>query len=460
MDTTLTVPILLGLIALIASGLFRQLFPFLVVLVLGMEYFSPKAAQGIYTIPRVGFLALVLTQILADRLRLPSLRRGLFVPLLVLSAYSWLSCLWSINPTEAEVRSMTLLFLLLEFVVIRGFIRSRHDVFLFWQALVLYAVVSTIVLQYQLATGSRVYESAIEEFGTRAGGLGVNPNEGAYYLSLGLLIVCSIGFLPRIAPALLQNIWARLLIGAWICLGILGTGSRTGVAALLVGGLFLLRPAVSTRWVSKPFLRQILGFAVVLGVLFLFLPALFWQLNARVRASGEDQLNGRLEIWSALSGHILAKPFVGYGLSSSKVVLSGSHLRSNALVAHNTVLTILTEGGIVALLLFCWGVLRALGILHRLRQHAAKEWRICGVILTALTVLAAVTSLAGDMQFNKLLWVGLALLDACGWMALTSPFRRQGNQPPQHPSNAAVDELPFGARTMALATLPASRQNV
>jgi O-antigen ligase len=227
---------------------------------------------------------------------------------------------------------------------------------------------------------------------------GQNPNQSAQVLAVGLLSVLGLAHfgaqgraLPRVA------VWAAAgLLGV----GIIQTGSRGGLASLLVGLVVLLGGGGSWRARARSLVLASLAIAAMAG--------LAWQsdlMRTRIlKAAEAGDLAQRERIFPALIGMIGEKPLLGWGPSTNKYELASrlGDPRYGRRDPHNAILEVLSATGLLGLIPFLVGVgmcLRA-GWVARSGPYG----------FLPLAILMAV--LAGNMSGNRLafpmLWFGLA----------------------------------------------------
>jgi hypothetical protein len=329
-------------------------------------------------------LALIPAVLNEGRLRTPGGLQVLGVALLV-----WLcvACFWSIDPTES-VRHL------------RGYFQEIVIVWLVWELVEGTEDVRWLLRAYVAGAGV-LAGLTIFDFvaGASTGQVrfvaeGQDPNDVARFLDLAfplaaLLAACESGW-PK-----------KLLSAMYLPLGLLGvllTGSRSGVvsAAIAFSGCALLlfyrhrRAFVCGVCVLPALLAGVWGIIPVQT-----LARLATLPNELIRGD----LNQRAGIWAAGWRAFARAPLCGYGTGSFVAAAGAAPIDT----AHNTILVLLVEGGMIGLL-----IAAAIAVLS-----AALVVRLRGPLRIALgTALLAwmVSSLAGTVQENRATWLLLGII--------------------------------------------------
>lgn len=418
--TTLVIFALAGGL-LFMLGQRRGIFPYLLVTVLGLEYFSPGSADSFYTIPKMGFLALVASQVGSSRVFRLFTTRGLTFPLVAFIGYMAMTFLWSVDPSRTIIRGTSLVFLFALAVVVQGFIRSTADLQAFWRALLLYGLANAGFTAYQVATGSTTY---VEETILRAGGLGVNPSEGAFYTAIGLFVlVAHIGRGIRVAPWMRAALPQVLALGVFV-LGALATGARGGFAAIAITMLALVQFSGNTLRQRLEAGWRYLLLALIAAGLAAALPSVTEMAMARLAQAGIDQLGNRVNIWGEMWVSIVQRPWAGNGLNSTAIA-TGRYALTYTYSSHNTPLGVLLDGGLIGVALFAVLAWRLAKLLRRLRRSGIPELEFHGMVLVVLVTLAAGVMMSYDLMYNKIFWMLLGLSEGAHFL-LVSPARARG----------------------------------
>ena len=250
-----------------------------------------------------------------------------------------------------------------------------------------------------------------------------DANQLAASLVVGLVFALALASLRRYSPA----VRAGLVVTAFLCLvAIFLSLSRGGllalsaamVAAILLSGRYRARAIAGA------------SFVVVSAVVYF---AFFASLPARERVTQVNGGTGRVDLWTVGWRMFKANPITGVGgenfpdrtidyiLQPGVIKRDDFIITDHPLIAHNTFLQIVTEGGIPALALFAllicaalWCALRA----SRLFERAGRQ--DLGLLARAVIVAFAGFMTAGffiSANYMKLLWILLALGPAALWLA-------------------------------------------
>ena len=387
----------------------REAFPYLLVAVLGLEYFGGATDAGSFTVPKLGFAALALAQFIFGRVRLRLFPRAVIPVLLLYVGYFAASTLWSVAPERAIVRSVTLVALLAAFVAAAGAIESTKDVHRFLRALVLYGAASAITAFVQMSQGTMLLD---EDLGGRVGGLGVNPTEGAFYLSIALLITIAYHIDPRNAEGWLSIASVRIILISVLSVGLLMTGSRGGISAFLVAFSVLALVKRRSLVVDRTkILNRVTVVGLVVGMMVLVMTIPRQMLWERAASAKSDEFGNRFVIWEQVGEQVYQNPMFGSGLNSAMIANSNNQ-DTVTYSTHNALLTAILDGGIVGLLLLlwiCWRVFKAVVMLLRSPMPMMES---LGLQLSAMVLCTAVIMMSHDLGFNKMLWMMLGVVEA------------------------------------------------
>jgi O-antigen ligase len=234
---------------------------------------------------------------------------------------------------------------------------------------------------------------------------GQDPNDVARFLDLGLPIA-----------ALLLNSerrwWARLLALGYLPLGFLSvllTGSREGLLAgllALAGGAVLLFRRRPERLAPALFFVPLL-----VALVWVVVPSATLERLATIpeQVQGGD-LNQRLNIWTAGWQAFVRRPLFGSGAGTFVAAAGLAPIDT----AHNTLLSLVVEGGIVELAI-CAAIAAAC---------ARSVWRMAGALRTGMGTALAVwclTLLAATVEQNRTTWILLGLMACAGRVAAEAP---------------------------------------
>src|SRR5829696_1160868 len=272
--------------------------------------------------------------------------------LAVLAFVLWVSAsiLWSTSPGETLRGTITFLGLLGLMVVI-GSLEVRYLV-LAWTVLVFSAALS-VPAGYILP----VPEGSDMAVSGRFGPGGAGPN--TYSLDL------AIAFFAAYFGLLRRHTTIAYLLAPVYFYGIYATGSRTGlVAPVATPVLALLVPRLAARLSWRILPMYVLGAAAV-TVIVLALPSVEEIASERYetlsQVQSEDTWNGRWSLWQGALEVIASHPILGVGAgnyseaaldySESVQATSASNAEISG-VAHNMLLGVASQLGLVGLILF------------------------------------------------------------------------------------------------------------
>lgn len=202
------------------------------------------------------------------------------------------------------------------------------------------------VLLYYMAPGVAIHEN-VAGVG-RTGGIFGSPNSFSAVASLGVIASVA-AIVYKFARVI--SIKVHVFCLAFSFFGLYLTGSRTGMAALLLSLIFaamVRRPRVAVAmFFSTSILLVALYYSGLLETSLLML-----EHGASRTGSGADvrNLTGRIDIWIFSWNAWLDSPWFGYGLGGSRdVLLDGwaSQWGSKTNTAHNVLLESLLNFGIV-----------------------------------------------------------------------------------------------------------------
>ena len=282
------------------------------------------------------------------------LRLGAMGKLLaVFCAYQTLSCIISSHPIHSLFVSLMWWFFLAGYLILVNVItrKRRVRVFLFLMTIVAGIVGAIAFVQYyiNIATNSNtdsvwrwldkviypLVDVGIVElnYGVRAYSTFSNPNIMAKYLVMVAPFIAAYNFLEHRKGY--KIIGRACLVFTYI--GVIYSFSRGGYLAMILLGIAL----VIIHFRKKFFSILVYGATTVL-----LLPTAVADRLAEMNKVGERQL-----IWQYSVERILQSPFFGYGAGTQPTYEFLHELNIKAAHAHNVVLQLLLEGGIIALIL-------------------------------------------------------------------------------------------------------------
>jgi O-antigen ligase len=388
--------------------------------------FSLDLGEPIGNVARVAgvltLLAAIPAVLQSGRMRTP----GAF-QWITLGLFLWFccSCFWTIDSASTLIK-------------IRAYFQEMMVIWLAWEFVDTPADLrnllrSTVAGSWVLALLTLATFRSLEAIATgqiRFAASGQDPNDLARFLDLGfpfaallfetdrrlLVRILALGFLP-------VALFAVLL-----------TASREGFLAALIAlagsGIIL------TRHHARRVLAAVFALPVLAAALWLVVPAGTLDRLASIPEELQTgDLNQRLNIWTAGWRAFAHAPLIGSGAGS---FVTAAHLAPMD-TAHNTALSLLVGGGLVAL--FLATLLLALAI--RASLGASGTLRIA--LITALIVWA-VTSLVATVEENRSTWLLLATIIVGGRLAHESPSSLSLSFSPLTPRLAQQSHSPFAAR--------------
>jgi len=238
-----------------------------------------------------------------------------------------------------------------------------------------------------------------------------NPNGLAINTAIALVIMIGL-YLNKNYRHFRSKMFFLILMPPmfWV---MVSTGSRTGVASFIIGCSIYLLP----YWRSKRTMIAItLALLAIVAVAFMVAnnPAFSERWN---RSYYEGDLAGREEIFPASFEMVLERPILGWHVELLYEL--GLRMGLTGLVdAHNLLLHLLLEVGVVGTIPFLIGVL--------LCGQAAWQARRGNLGLLPLALFSSIlaSSLAGNTVTSKTLWLLMALTVACGSAAMGEQGRR------------------------------------
>jgi O-antigen ligase len=241
----------------------------------------------------------------------------------------------------------------------------------------------------------------------RMSAFGQNPNELAGIFAMGILVLFNLAFSTRREPFVLRLLaWPMLLV---LAMGIVDTGSRSGILSLAVGLLvYMFRPgSLGTK------MRSILVVAAALAAV------LYTSYNSSTTRDrwdmtlGSGSLAERENIYPYAWQMFLERPIMGWGTIQNLTELGDRVHDNEKQDTHNLFLWVLTETGLLGGIPFCLGLLICV--------RAAWEARGGPQGILPLTLMAALLmmNLSNTWLLRKLNWLILAYAIASGaaWLA-------------------------------------------
>lgn len=311
--------------------------------------------------------------------------------LMIFCGYQTFSCIISLRPMHSLFVSLMWWFFCIAYLVLVNVITERHKMKMFLRLLTITAgmVGAIAFVQYYInqATGSNtdsiwrwldelVYpyiKVGIVElpYGVRAYSTFSNPNLMAKYLVMVAPFVAAYNFMETKKGY--QVVGRISLVFTYI--GVIYSFSRGGYLSLILLGIAL----VIIHFRKKFFSILLYGATTIL-----LLPTAVTDRLADINKVGERQL-----IWQHSIERILQSPFFGYGAGTQPTYEFLHEIGIKAAHAHNVILQLLLEGGIIALLLMGAIGFKTIkdGIILMLHKQSESFWvgfGICGFAILLL----------------------------------------------------------------------------
>jgi O-antigen ligase len=310
---------------------------------------------------------------------------------LTLALYLWFCCsfFWTAVPDATPMK-------------LRGYLQEMMIVWLIWEfaespddlrnLIRVWLVGSWVLAILTIANFASSYAGSVDQ--VRFAADGQDPNDVARYLDLGF----------PIAALLLdgRERWpGKLLAGGYLPLGfasVLLTASRGGflAAVFAVAG----SAALLFRRYPKSILGGALALPAVAGAIWVGLPRETLERIASITEQLQNgDLNQRVNIWSIGWEAFLKAPLCGHGAGSFVTAAGLAPIDT----AHNTILSILVEGGLCALVL-------ATGIVALSMRSILATRRTLRVALMTLMAVWMTSSLVGTVGESRTTWLLLAVI--------------------------------------------------
>ncbi len=366
----------------------------------------------------VGLLAAALwiaTVIITGKARKPRLFHAVIILFVFWNA---LSVFWSVDYDRTMDRVITYAQLFVMVLIISD---------LYATPTALHAGLQTYILGAYFPIGSTIYNyfNASQFYYQRYAGAGLHVNDLALILALGIPVAWYLTLIKKDEYGK-KSYKLTLLNYAYIpaaTLAILLTASRGAVVAAMPAFLFIFLSL--NRF--KLHIRFLL-FVILAGSLLAVLPFVpessFQRLALTDTVITEGGLNGRSAIWREGFALFIAHPFLGVGSGAFRTAAD-----ETSQLAHNFVLSLLVEVGIIGFILYA--LILAMAVNYAIHQ---PKWS-CRFWLTVLMVWT-IGAASHNWEHRKQTWLFLSLVPVGA-----SAYARRGEEagilvtPPEHSSN-------------------------
>ena len=237
----------------------------------------------------------------------------------------------------------------------------------------------------------------------RSSVFGQNANViGAIY-AVAVITLVGLGMFPGVK---LRERLLMLVLTAVVGAGMAKTGSRTAVLILVMGVLVLLFQGRSFGSRTKRF-ASLLLIGAVLAAIVRQIPTVMERFQ-KVNSSNIYQQEGRVRMAPVLWEMFLRSPIYGSGPDRYQFELTRRALpylikEQRTIAAHNLVLLLLVETGVIGFLLFSFGVGTALAAAWRARRNPCGSLPLA--LLLPLTIAGAIVC---DPSHDLVFWFAMA----------------------------------------------------
>lgn len=322
-------------------------------------------------------------------------------------SFTYASAAWATDLSQVKSLSVRLTTELLVLLSIPVLVRSGHHLRVMSWTILVGAALSTLVGK---AMGAEILGRAMGTF--------TDPNEFAAALVPAIVLGLTVCESSRSAFAR----WSARVLSAWCAFGVLDSGSRGGMLALVVAFFVVL---ITARGRERVRLTGVLCVVVSVGLAWLVLTPAGGAIMARITDSDSS---GRTDLWHVAIRQWQANPVHGVGVGNYPIVsrnyLDASVQRTDlfirdARVVHSTPLEMLAELGTVGFVLYyglvlscIWVAMRALRAARRLEEDQTLVALGRGIVGALLAIQATTVFLSG--QYQELAWILMGAAVAYG----------------------------------------------
>ena len=337
--------------------------------------------------------------------------RPVHMAILLFFMWNMATYFWSSDQERTLVRIQTYIQLFVFILLLWDLYATPRAVKAAMQAYILggYVTIVSTMLNYFSATGFRG--------GVRFAASGFDPNDMSMLLTLGIPLAWYLAVSESknratpLIPYLLRLLNYIYIPGA--ILANLLAASRTSFVAIFVAALFILLSFTRLRLSAR--IVVFAGLIYALIVLQPLIPATSIQRLATTRTSiASGDLTGRTRIWRAGYRTFTENPIGGIGSGAFRSTIELDK------APHNVYVAILTETGLVGIVLFGFILLTTV---QQIMQH--PTWWERGVWLTLLAIWF-IGSFTLNWEYRKVTWLLFSLI-GCSTNAvpLVAPSIRQ-----------------------------------
>jgi len=287
----------------------------------------------------------LLTALVNGSIRRPALLHWLFGAFVL---WTGLTFFWTTSPDDTQHRFYRLTLAFGTSLLIWDVVRTRKEVDTLFQTVVLSCYAIAVSIAYNAHVGNASLEDRFSAFG-------LYPNDIPKMVGMAMPMAWYLAL-----ESTNKNVFLKVVNYMYPIVGvftIILTGSRGGLVACIPAFLFVILTFHKTAPHVKAAAAIATFGALLIAARLDFSKQLdrFATIGSSLSNSG-DKLNGRFDIWSVAWDLASKHPWAGIGAGAfphEMVRYGGPRLAAGlGLVAHNTYLSVLTETGIIGLLLF------------------------------------------------------------------------------------------------------------
>jgi O-antigen ligase len=326
----------------------------------------------------VAFLAAVSIDKLVRRTPRRVLTGKVVAGIVGLGMYAASSYVWSINSNATFERLPAIALILAVSLCLPSYLRTVWK-----QACWGYCISSTVLTVAVLSAPANQYSQRRTASG--------NENDVATVLAIAACLALYLAF-----DATRHRIAAiGLAIAAFSMVGIVATGSRTGIVAVIAGlAIVLLQALTAPRaaLLARVVMVVAIGATTAYTIPPQYVPD---RLISTASAASNEDLSGRVELWDAALNRGLDALGLGLGASQTYFITAANTDH----VAHNVVIEVMLELGLIGLILFgiiFWAAIRAI------RNSVFRR------TLVPLLIVFAIMSTTLSLEWRRITWMVLA----------------------------------------------------
>jgi len=322
--------------------------------------------------------------------------------LLVMLFGGWLifTLMWSPDIETGRTAATTAIQLVLISLLISLVLDNKNKLNMAYQSYVLGTVVGSSIIIYNFINGieSKYY-----------GRYGIENYEVD---GVSIILALSIPMAAYLTTQYKNKLLKLLnILAIPLCiLAIFLTATRTASIVAIIGVLYWLYTYRKSNFKIKTLL---LGFFVIsiIGVFTLAPKASVDRLFSSGKSISSGTLNSRTVIWGAALDQWKKSPVIGNGIGSLYFILNSSHVEYSS--AHNTYIQILTEDGLIGLVLY-------LSIIMSIFYYIFKAPVDERMFLLSLFLVSLLSQLTMNSLFDKETWFVLTMLAIHAHMVSTN----------------------------------------